>query len=88
MTMGFPREECIAALRAAYGHSDRAVEYLLNGLPLAPPRPAIPNPMSSLQDPAQLAQLRAMVQNDPSSLPQILTQIQQTSPELYNVSLF
>jgi len=33
MAMGFPREECVAALRAAYGHSDRAVEYLLGGIP-------------------------------------------------------
>lgn len=34
--MGFPREECTAALRAAFGDSDRAVEYLLNGIPQNP----------------------------------------------------
>ena len=33
MTMGFPREECVAALRAAFFDGNRAVEYLLNGIP-------------------------------------------------------
>lgn len=32
--MGFPKEECLAALKAAFGNLDRAVEYLLNGVPL------------------------------------------------------
>lgn len=31
--MGFPREECMRALRAAYYNPDRAVDYLLNGIP-------------------------------------------------------
>jgi len=33
VAMGFPRDECVQALRLAYNNADRAVQFLLEGLP-------------------------------------------------------
>lgn len=36
MSMGFDRPLCVKALKAAFGNSERAVEYVLNGVPEHP----------------------------------------------------
>ena len=90
--MGFPRDQCIAALRAAFNNSDRAVEYLLNGIPVGyaeggqAPRPsALPAQLQALSSLPQFDLIRQAVQQDPSALQTLLAQLAQSSPELYNV---
>jgi UV excision repair protein RAD23 len=86
MSMGFERDQCAAALKAAFNNSDRAVEYLLNGIPAQfASNSTGANPLAALNTLPQFEEIRALIQNDPDSLPQVLAQIAQTSPELYNV---
>ena len=89
--MGFDRKDVEAAMKAAFNNPDRAIEYLTSGLP-APSNPVPPqqgNPSDEqfrqlLQDP-MFMQLLAMIQQNPAALAPILTQLQQSNPEVYNL---
>uniref|UniRef100_A0A4W4EWH6 UV excision repair protein RAD23 n=1 Tax=Electrophorus electricus TaxID=8005 RepID=A0A4W4EWH6_ELEEL len=94
MSMGYERERVVSALRASFNDPDRAVEYLLNGIPtvpvqetrpaaaLAPAPAAQPNPLEFLRSQPQFQTMRQVVQQNPSLLPSLLQQLGQENPEL------
>jgi len=115
--MGFDREQVVRALRASFNNPDRAIEYLLSGIPAgtglggeapdagqpdpaptdrAPPAPPArqaedspaqvsgdgEDPLGFLRTQPQFAQMRTLVQQNPSLLPAVLQQLGATNPQL------
>uniref|UniRef100_W5K7S5 UV excision repair protein RAD23 n=1 Tax=Astyanax mexicanus TaxID=7994 RepID=W5K7S5_ASTMX len=98
MSMGYERERVVAALRASYNDPNRAVEYLLNGIPTVPVQETSPvstrtpgsgthstegeNPLEFLRSQPQFQNMRQLVQQNPSLLPSLLQQLGRENPEL------
>jgi UV excision repair protein RAD23 len=96
--MGFPQDQAEAALRAAMGNSDLAVEYLMSGIPDSARNAPISTPTGSgtpaaspagsgsgieqLRRHPQLNELRRLVQQNPAALSQVLEAIGQQNPDL------
>ena len=90
-SMGFPEDQCRAALAAAMGNPDLAYEFLLTGIPAhAAPRTAAPTAaaptgavtIDALRRHPQFNMLKQLVQQNPGALSQVLDLIGQQSPEL------
>nr|CCA21947.1 UV excision repair protein RAD23 putative [Albugo laibachii Nc14] len=91
--MGFPEEQVRSCLQAAFGNPDRAVEYLMNGIPenLVNPTSAAAAPttggpsagsLEQLRNHPQFASFREVVRTNPAALPALLQQIGGQNPEL------
>ncbi|TKR82335.1 hypothetical protein L596_016075 [Steinernema carpocapsae] len=95
MGMGYERPQVILALKAAFWNADRAVEYLITGIPAGAGAQEAQSSedvemgenisreeVEAFMDTPQFNELRQIVQENPSALPQILQEIQQLNPQL------
>ncbi|KAH8263997.1 hypothetical protein KR038_000243 [Drosophila bunnanda] len=91
MDMGYGEQEVRDALRASFNHPERAIEYLISGIP---PQAATDAQMSAAQptgdahqmvaSPA-LSRVRQMIREDPRLLDQILAHLAETDPEAFEI---
>lgn len=87
MDMGFPKAEAEAAIKAAQGDMNIAIEFLYNGIPENLPtnlnaggEQGTGTSGSALKSISSIVKI--LCQNDPSQLQNILLTLQQTSPEI------
>ncbi|CAD5216443.1 unnamed protein product [Bursaphelenchus xylophilus] len=98
VAMGYARDDAVKALRAAFFNADRAVEYLCTGIPDGiddAPSHALDEPIAEqdepqgdalafLRDSPQFAQICQIVRSNPAMLPDVLSQVSQSNPELFD----
>lgn len=89
MAMGYGEQEVRAALRASFNHPERAIEYLISGIPQNAPQPAnatasgpAPNLQPWMSDP-RFARVRDMLRQNPELLEVVLSRLAETDPSAF-----
>lgn len=87
MEMGFPKAESEAAIKAARGNLNVAIEFLYNGIPENLPPENVPleggdpnAPQAVIKNISSI--VKVLCYNNPSQLQNILVSLQQSSPEI------
>ena len=82
--MGYPRSEAEAAVKAARGNIELAIEFLTNGIPANLPNVLEEGGESSQNDLSHIASIiKVLCHNRPEALQTILMNIQNNDPELF-----
>lgn len=96
--MGYPRQEVERALRASYNNPERAVEYLVQGIPdqdvvepaasdhsSADESSGRGNPLEFLRIQPHFQQMRQLVRSNPAMLNDLMQQIGNSNPQLLSL---
>ncbi|KAH8381872.1 hypothetical protein KR009_000698 [Drosophila setifemur] len=90
MAMGYEEQEVRSALRASFNHPERAIEYLISGIPqevseLTAPTTAPMNPQSlePLMGDPRFGRVRDIIRRNPELLEVVLSRLAETDPAAF-----
>jgi len=92
MAMGYGEQEVRSALRASFNHPERAIEYLITGIPQeaaaeqnlgAPPSGEAAEGLQQLVADPRVARVREMIRENPELLQLILARLAETDPAAF-----
>ncbi|XP_017015861.2 UV excision repair protein RAD23 homolog A [Drosophila takahashii] len=82
MAMGYGEQEVRSALQASFNHPERAIEYLISGIPQEEQAPVEQGLQQLMGDP-RVARVREMIRENPELLQLILARLAETDPAAY-----
>lgn len=94
MSMGYGEEEVRSALRASFNHPERAIEYLINGIPqevvseqglAAIPSVQTSDQLQQLMADLNITRMREMINQNPELIHRLMNRLAETDPATFEV---